>query len=347
MKFVQFGAAVLATVAISVAAHADPQWTSVPGVTASHIGVSSSDQPYVVTPDGWVYQAKTSCDDVAGICVPQTTWTDTGGRNVTAISVNLDGQATVETTFNRLFIWGAFVGGDTQYWVEQPAMTAPDGSTPCVGSLASSYTYLSGFFIWNSWETARFWATDCASTSLWQMNANANAYVTDSDPHTVNYAYGSTQWNQLDTGGGDHNVAIFSASSGGAIDQVPWFLSRYSIAYAMDDGSVVQTARPLGVANIVSLTDHHALIAPVFGLTGVYRWTGDIRGHGTGTSQDWAFLASSPPGVTLKEIAFSPGYAAGDIPGGFPSSSGSRVWAVDSSGGVWVLDDADPLTPVK
>ena len=333
-------------------AHADPLWVNVGqlpgGHFAAHISVSSYDHLMVSASDGYVFQGTWGCS--GQYCIQSINWTDTGARNATLISQTLNGFAVVQDNIPALYIYNPYAtpgSGVEELWYRQNAMTAPDGSSPCVGSFAMtpmSGTYYGFFF--PSGHVSTFWATDCSNTSLWQMNANY--YMYNDGSGRLKNAYGSTQWQQLDTGGGDHGLALFTSVAGGVIYQSPWFLSGGSTAYAWDAGgnSVIRVPSPNG-AVIHYLTDHYAI---GYGAN-VYAWNGDITGRTIGSGPAWTRVAGQTPDGHLQELAWAPGFPAGAIsddggpgPADAPAQ-GSNLWALDDNGNIYYLTQWTPVVP--
>ena len=329
-------------------AHADPLWVNVGqlpgGHFATHIAVSSYDTLTVSSSDGRVFRGKWGCS--GQYCIQSINWVDTGAIGANIISESLDDASMTQDENNQVYFYGYAFFNTTPsgyIWYHQPQMTAPDGSPACLGSFVMSpmdTAYVGFFFAAN--HVATYWATDCAGTSLWQMNANMYTYGDNSGQLHTDYA--STQWQQLDTGGGDHGVALFSSVSAGLIHQAPWFLSQNNIAYAWDEGgnTVVRVPSPNG-AVIHYLTDHYAI---GYGAN-VYSWNGDITGHPIGGGPAWTRVAGQTPGGHLSELAWAPPFPGGAIsgPSPTPSAPGSNLWALDDNGNVYYLTDWTPVVP--
>ncbi len=331
------GAILFASLSVTAAAQAGQVavWNYVPGVVGNHIAVNSFNGVYVSTNDGYVYEGSSTCtpDPRTGLCLPYTKWKDTGARNVSKLASDLSGMVGATTTDNKVCVRNVYVQGQSQSWNCQSGFVAPAGGAACLGSFAMSATSVTTLLYYNAFYVQRMWATDCASSSLWQDNTSLYVFYSNA----LQFTYGSKQWNLLDTGGGDHGVALFSATGGGSLEQRPWFLSRYNLAYAWVGDQVVEAGAPLSKhTKITYMTDHYVIASG-----SVYKWNGDVTGHGTGNSaKDWTLIVGSPPGAALAEIAFAPAFDGHSL--GLTSSyPGSDLWGLDVYGNVYTLGYAD------
>jgi len=247
-----------------------------------------------------------------------TEWIDTGATNVTTLGVNIQGGPFAETTTNQFYAY--HWGGGVFNWESIPDLSLPNASRACMSSLAiSRYTPNFAFPQTNNTNVKSvfgpLWGIDCQSSQLWTLPGP--------DTH-----WPTTRWTQVTNGDPASNLALFSSTGAGDIVQNPWVTMPNGRAYTWDsEGNTVRAGCPANNRKqIWAMTDHYVLAG-----NQLYRWTGDIYGHGVGTnSKDWLYVIDAPAGTSLNEVAYA-------------SSTGvvgpSSVWVLDSNGNVYRLDD--------
>jgi hypothetical protein len=297
----------------STIAHASPVWTPMPGVTGTQIGVGAGDIPFVLRSDGHLFYGRNVLVNVGGINVINWQWVDSGGVG-TILAVNLNNEPFLETTS------GHFWAFTNPSWQQMPLMRVTDGTLACMNAFVVDVTVVNPQYVFpnttsHAGSIDKFWGLDCtASPGLWQLNANWHGLVWD-----------SVTWNQIDTGDG-HVLALFSTTSGSTVSQTPWIIA-FNTAWAWNGSVMVQTVKPwFNSRNITWLSDGYALAS-----NQVWKWNGTIFGSPASTLP-WLPTSGVPPtGATLSKIA-----AAGTLPG---INVTSHIWALDTAGNVYRLDD--------
>jgi hypothetical protein len=313
-------AAILAVLSVAPAAHADitrTEWIQQPGA-ASAIAVGATDIPWVLQGGEAYYGTATCPGDICTDPYGVEQWTNVHGL-ATNIAVDLAGSPW--TTYQGVLSGYDWAGGES-LWTQHPT-TVPGGAAACITSFAITEDVQDSALIMfpNSKYSGTklypsFWGIDCTSAgNLWQLDADYLLTVYGS-------AWASKQWKEIDTG--DHQMALFSSNDGSTVNQNPWITVRGQVW--VYNGSTFFNVDAPGV--VTYITDGFAVTS-----AGVYAWTGDIYGHGTGNkTQDWDKVTGQTPNAPIAQIA----YAAATLVGTSQGDVGpSNLWAIDTADNIY------------